>query len=80
MGEVREMVIGPERAELPAAMGPPSIVVGRVLAGCDLPDPPRPGHAPATPGGWRPKVLVRRDVVLCAFTLVPGGIWGAGRG
>ena len=31
MGEVRERVIGPGRAELPAAMGPPSVVVGRVL-------------------------------------------------
>jgi hypothetical protein len=31
LGEVRGRVVGPGRAELPAAMGPPAVVVGRVL-------------------------------------------------
>jgi hypothetical protein len=31
LGEVGDRVIGPGRVELEAAMGPPSVVVGRVL-------------------------------------------------
>ena len=31
MAEVRDKVIGPGRAELPAAMGPPPVVVCRIL-------------------------------------------------
>ena len=58
------MVIGPERAELPAAMGPPSIVVGRVLARCDVQILPGRGTL------LRPQVAgVRRSwcgVTLCS--------------
>jgi hypothetical protein len=38
-GQVRDRVIGPRRAELAAAMGSPSVVVGRVL-GQDCPQVP----------------------------------------